>query len=129
MLQRPAQRRHRAEQRQPVDAQFVRRFRVQLEKRPAEKIFVEPTHTPESAEHAAKMQVSGNATLFRRAVWQKNHPNVFFACFFETRLHAALKFPIRLSAEAASEKSAKNRFPGLTRAIDRPFAPIEITSY
>jgi hypothetical protein len=51
----------------------------------------------------------------------------FSACFFKTRLHAALKFPIRLSAEAASEKSAKNRFPGLTRAIDRPFAPIEFT--
>jgi len=28
VLQRPAQRRHRAEQRQPVNAQFMRRFRV-----------------------------------------------------------------------------------------------------
>jgi hypothetical protein len=50
----------------------------------------------------------------------------FSACFFKTRLHAALKFPIRPPAEAAAEKSAKNRFPGLTRAIGSPFAPIEV---
>jgi hypothetical protein len=71
------------------------------------------------------MQVSGNLGHLGRKI-----ARIFFsACFFETRLHAALKFPIRLSAEAASEKSAKNRFPCLTRAIDRPFAPTEITRY
>jgi hypothetical protein len=64
-----------------------------------------------------------------RRVGKKITRLFFSACFLKTRLHAAAQFPIRPSAEAASEKSAKNRFPGLTRAIDRPFAPIEVTRY
>jgi hypothetical protein len=74
------------------------------------------------------MQVSGNATYFGRQVDRKIIRMFFSACFFKTRLHAALKFPIRPSAEAVSEKSAKKRFPCLTRAIDRPFAPIEASA-
>jgi hypothetical protein len=74
------------------------------------------------------MQVSGNVTHFSRQVGRKITRMFFSACFFKTRLHAALKFPIRPPAEAISEKSAKKRFPGLTRAIDRPFAPIEVSA-
>jgi hypothetical protein len=73
------------------------------------------------------MQVSGNPAYFGRRIDRKIIRMLFSACFFKTRLHAALKFPIRLSAEADAEKSAKKRFPGLTRAIDRPFAPTEVT--
>jgi hypothetical protein len=49
------------------------------------------------------MQVQGNARAFRPAVWQKKRPDVFSACFFKTRLHAAAQISIQPPAEAAEE--------------------------
>ena len=110
MLQRPAQRRHCAEQRQPWTLNSSCCFRVQLEKCTAEKIFVEPTNTRESAEHAAKIRSVGHCDVFWPVDWQKNRPIVLFCLFFKTRLHAALKFPVGPSAEAGFEKIGKKTF-------------------
>jgi hypothetical protein len=75
------------------------------------------------------MQVSGNAAVFRPAGWPKNHPIIFFCLFFQDPFARCGSISNPALGGGSLGKIAKNRFPGLTRAIDRPFAPIEITRY